>query len=67
MLRDKGRILIALRNGESVMLGHVQRSCQNLTIRCQVVSEWRGLEYGRCHKFLGEQVNVTNDTKLMIS
>ena len=44
MLRGKGRILIALRNGENVMLGHVQRSSQNLTVRCQVV--WNGVELG---------------------
>ena len=37
MLRGKGRILIVLRNGESLILGHVQRSCQNLTVRCHVV------------------------------
>ena len=37
VLRGKGKILIALRNEESVMLDHVQKSCQNLTVRCQVV------------------------------
>ena len=36
MLRGKERILIALRNGESVMLGHVQKSGQSLTVRCHV-------------------------------
>lgn len=44
MLRGKGRILIALRNGETLMLGHVQMSSQNLTVRCQVV--WKGVDLG---------------------
>ena len=36
-LRGKERILIALRNGENVMLGHVQSSGQSLRVHCQVM------------------------------
>ena len=35
--RGKERILIAPRNGESVMLGDVQISGQSLTVHCQIV------------------------------
>ena len=37
MLRGKERILIALRNGKDLVLGHVQRLGQSLTVHCQVV------------------------------
>ena len=44
MLRDKEKTLIALRNEENVMLGHVQRSGQSLTVHCQVV--WNDVDLG---------------------
>lgn len=43
-MRGKGRILIALRNAESVILGHVRGSSQNLTVRCQFA--WNGVDLG---------------------
>ena len=49
VLRGKGRIPIALRNGESVMLGYVQWSNQNLRSWLSGSMEWREFEYGRCH------------------
>ena len=44
VLRGNERILIALRNGENVMLGHAQRSSQNLTVHCQLI--WNDVDLG---------------------
>ena len=45
-VRGKG---IVLRNGKSVLVGHVQRPSKN---QGSLLVEWRGFEYGHCHKCL---------------
>ena len=44
LCRGKERISIALRNGKNVKFGHVQKSSQNLTVRCRVV--WNDVDLG---------------------